>query len=91
VEEGPRSQARNADERGIEILEGLVEAYPGIPDYAYDLSEAYVRMHLPDPPIPANWRRPSRSGFAERWPCSNGSQSSIQTFRITSPRKRASP
>jgi len=52
VEDGRRRQARDADERAIEILQGLVEAFPGIPDYAYDLSEAYVRIHLPDPPIP---------------------------------------
>jgi tetratricopeptide (TPR) repeat protein len=52
VEDDRRREARGRDERAIEILRGLVEAFPDIPDYAYDLSEAYVRMHLPDPPIP---------------------------------------
>ncbi|HNQ87978.1 MAG TPA: protein kinase [Verrucomicrobiota bacterium] len=52
VEDGPRGEGRDPDERAIEILQGLVKAFPAIPDYAYDLSEAYVRIHLPDPPIP---------------------------------------
>lgn len=63
VEDGRRRQARDADERAIEILQGLVEAYPGIPDYAYDLSEAYVRIHLPDLPIP----REVEDGIQERF------------------------
>jgi serine/threonine protein kinase len=46
-----RRGARGGDERGIEILEGLVKAFPGIADYSYDLSEAYARIHIPDPPI----------------------------------------
>jgi tetratricopeptide (TPR) repeat protein len=45
---GPRGGA----ERAIEILEGLVKAMPDMPDYTYDLSEAYARMHVPRPPIP---------------------------------------
>jgi eukaryotic-like serine/threonine-protein kinase len=44
--------ARAGAERAIEILEGLVKALPDVPDYAYDLSEAYARMHVPRPPIP---------------------------------------
>jgi len=44
---GPRA----GDERAIEILEGLVKAQPDVPDYAYDLSEAYARIHVPQPPI----------------------------------------
>jgi tetratricopeptide (TPR) repeat protein len=48
-----RSEAKGGAERAIEILEGLVEAFPGIPDYAYDLSEAYARIHIPRPPIPS--------------------------------------
>ena len=50
--EGATPETRRGDERAIEILEGLVKSYPGIPDYAYDLSEAYTRMHIPEPPIP---------------------------------------
>ena len=44
---GPRA----GDERAIEILEGLTKAQPDVPDYAYDLSEAYARIHIPQPPI----------------------------------------
>jgi serine/threonine protein kinase len=46
------SGPRGGVERAIEILEGLVKTYPDMPDYAYDLSEAYARMHVPRPPIP---------------------------------------
>ncbi len=48
---------RVGDERAIEILEGLVKAQPDVPDYAYDLSEAYARMHIPQPPIPPEDQR----------------------------------
>jgi eukaryotic-like serine/threonine-protein kinase len=48
-----RQDARGGDERAIEILEGLVKAFPNVPDYAYDLSESYVRIHIPEPPVPA--------------------------------------
>lgn len=51
VDEGRRGDGRGGNERGIEILEGLVKAFPGIPDYSYDLSEAYARLHIPEPPI----------------------------------------
>ncbi len=44
---GPRGGA----ERAIEILEGLVQTLPDVPDYAFDLSEAYARMHVPRPPL----------------------------------------
>lgn len=44
---GPRGGADHA----IAILEDLVKAKPDMPDYAYDLSEAYARMHVPRPPI----------------------------------------
>ena len=54
---GPRSEARGGAERAIEILEGLVQAHPGIPDYAYDMSEAYARIHIPRPPIPPENQR----------------------------------
>jgi serine/threonine protein kinase len=50
--ESDASGPRAGDERAIEILEGLVKALPDVPDYAYDLSEAYARMHVPRPPIP---------------------------------------
>ncbi|MCX6928017.1 MAG: serine/threonine-protein kinase [Verrucomicrobia bacterium] len=43
------SQGR--DERAIQILEALVATFPGIADYAYSLSEAYARIHIPEPPI----------------------------------------
>jgi len=46
-----RPEARKGAERAIEILESLVRAFPDIPDYAYDLSEAYGRIHIPPPPI----------------------------------------
>jgi len=46
------ARPEGGDERAIEILEGLVAAFPGIADYAYDLSEACTRIHIPDPPIP---------------------------------------
>jgi eukaryotic-like serine/threonine-protein kinase len=57
LEGAPMRQSRDAGPRGgaehaIEILEGLVKARPDVPDYAYDLSEAYARMHVPRPPIP---------------------------------------
>ena len=52
VEDMRREENRGGDERAIEILQRLVEAFPGIPDYAFDLSEAYARMHIPQPPIP---------------------------------------
>ena len=52
VGEARGPEARGGAERAIEILEGLVATCPGIPDYAYDLSEAYARIHIPRPPIP---------------------------------------
>jgi tetratricopeptide (TPR) repeat protein len=52
VDDGDGGEARAGDERGIEILEALVKAFPGIPDYAYDLSEACARMHIPEPRVP---------------------------------------
>jgi len=55
VEDG--GPAEGGDEHAIGILEPLVKAYPGIPDYAYDLSEAYARMHLPPAPIPPEVER----------------------------------
>lgn len=45
---GKKAGARMA----IEILEKLVQAFPSIPDYAYDLSEAYARIRIPRPPMP---------------------------------------
>lgn len=52
VEDSRGSAVKAGADRAIEILEGLVKAYPGIYDYAYDLSEAYARIHIPQPPIP---------------------------------------
>jgi eukaryotic-like serine/threonine-protein kinase len=56
LEGAPAPEARGPEPRGgaeraIEILEGLVRAFPGVPDYAYDLSEAYVRIRIPRPPV----------------------------------------
>ena len=45
------AEAKGGAEHAIEILESLVEAFPGISDYAYDLSEAYARIRIPRPPI----------------------------------------
>lgn len=52
-------------ERAIEILEGLVQALPGLPDYAYDLSEAYARIHIPPPPIPPETQRTIEDRFGK--------------------------
>ena len=57
VERDRGPERRAGDERAIEILEGLVEAFPGVPDYAYDLSEAYARIHIPPPPVRPEDRR----------------------------------
>ena len=43
--------ARGGNEQAIALLESLVSAFPGSADYAYDLSEAYARMHIPRPPV----------------------------------------
>ncbi len=51
---GPR--AGGGAELALEILERLVKEFPGNPDYAYDLSEAYARIHIPPPPIPPETR-----------------------------------
>lgn len=53
VDDANGPEPRGGAERAIEILEVLVRAFPSIPDYAHDLSEAYVRIHIPRPPIPA--------------------------------------
>jgi len=50
-------EAKGGAERAIEILEGLVQTFPGIPDYAFDLSEAYARIHIPQAPIPPETQR----------------------------------
>ena len=60
---GGRPASRKGDERAIEILKGLVRAFPGNPDYAYDLSEAYARIHLPQPPIAQAERRTIEERF----------------------------
>lgn len=50
--EGDRLPAvRAGADHAIEILEKLVNTFPGVFDYAYDLSEAYGRIHIPQPPI----------------------------------------
>ena len=65
VAEDRRSETRGGAERAIEILEDLVEAFPGIPDYAYDLSEAYARIHIPRPPIPRETQRTIEERFGK--------------------------
>ena len=56
--DGVRGRDRRAgDERAIEILENLVQGFPIIPDYSYDLSEAYARAQIPEPPIPTDSRK----------------------------------
>jgi tetratricopeptide (TPR) repeat protein len=50
-------QRRGGADRAIAILESLVKDYPSNPDYAYDLSEAYARIHLPQPPVPPETQR----------------------------------
>jgi eukaryotic-like serine/threonine-protein kinase len=46
------SPPQGGAEVAIEILEHLVKTVPDVPDYAYDLGEAYARIHVPQPPIP---------------------------------------
>jgi tetratricopeptide (TPR) repeat protein len=58
-------EARGGAERAIEILDGLVQAFPGVPDYAYDLSEAYARIHIPRPPIPDDTQRTIEDRFGK--------------------------
>jgi eukaryotic-like serine/threonine-protein kinase len=53
----PGWENRGGAERAIEILEGLLREFPGVPDYAYDLSEAYFRIHVPQPPVPPESQR----------------------------------
>ena len=65
VAEDRRSETKGGAERAIEILEGLVAAFPGIPDYAYDLSEAYARIHIPRPPIPRETQRTIQERFGK--------------------------
>ena len=65
VGEARGREARGGDERAIQILEGLVQAFPSDPDYAYDLSEAYARIHIPRPPIPADTQRTIEDRFGK--------------------------
>jgi serine/threonine protein kinase/tetratricopeptide (TPR) repeat protein len=65
VEDVRRSETKGGAERAIEILEGLVKAFPGIPDCAYDLSEAYARIHIPRPPIPPETQKTIQERFGK--------------------------
>jgi tetratricopeptide (TPR) repeat protein len=65
VEDGRQSEARGGADRAIGILESLVSAYPAIPDYAYDLSEAYARIHIPRPPIPPQTQQTIEERFGK--------------------------
>ncbi len=56
ADDGHRGE-RSGDERAIALLEDLVKTYPGVADYACDLSEAYSKMHIPHPPIPPEMER----------------------------------
>ena len=53
----PNREAKGGAERAIVILESLVKAYPGVPDYAFDLSDAYARIQIPRPPIPTETQK----------------------------------
>ena len=55
--DAPNREAKGGAERAIGILESLVKAYPGVPDYVYDLSDAYARIQIPRPPIPAETQK----------------------------------
>ncbi len=59
------SETRAGDERAIEMLEGLVQAFPGNPDYAYDLSEADARIQIPRPPIPPETQKTIEDRFGK--------------------------
>jgi tetratricopeptide (TPR) repeat protein len=65
VEEERGPDAKGGAEHAIEILEGVVQARPDIPDYAYDLSEAYARIHIPRPPIPPETQRTIEDRFGK--------------------------
>ena len=80
------AEARGGGEHAIEILESVVEAFPGISDYAYDLSEAYARIRIPRPPIGPDtenlieerfdWRKPFQCCWAN---CSRGRRCLLRT------------
>jgi tetratricopeptide (TPR) repeat protein len=65
VGEAPGSEARGGADSAIEILENLVQSFPGVPDYAYDLSEAYARIRIPRPPIPPGIQRSIEDRFGK--------------------------
>ncbi len=55
--DAPNREAKGGAERAIGILESLVKAYPGVPDYDFDLSDAYARIQIPRPPIPTETQK----------------------------------
>lgn len=61
VDETDKDAPMEGADRAIRILEQVVRAFPDIPDYAYDLSEAYARMHIPPAPIPPEAQRSLQS------------------------------
>jgi serine/threonine protein kinase len=65
VSEARGRRAKGGDDRAIEILEGLVRDYPDDPDYAFDLSEAYARVQMPRPGVPAEPQRATEERFAK--------------------------
>lgn len=52
VEDGRGAVGKAGADQAIEILARLAQAFPTITDYAYDLSEAYARIRIPQSPIP---------------------------------------
>jgi len=65
MEPGRGPAAKAGAELAIEILEGLVLSFPGVADYAYDLSEAYARVRFPQPPVPPEAQGPIESRLAK--------------------------
>jgi tetratricopeptide (TPR) repeat protein len=65
VGEARNREAKGGAERAMEILEGLVQAYPSDPDYAFDLSEAYARIQIRRPPIPPDAQREIEERFSK--------------------------
>jgi len=59
------SETRRGGDRAIEILDRLVKTFPEVPDYAYDLSEAYARIHIPQPPIPLSLQQTIEGRFGK--------------------------
>ena len=57
AKDGRGSETRGGAERALELLEGLAQVHPGVPDYTYDLTEALARIRIPQPPISPETQR----------------------------------